>query len=173
MVSLGRVQTPGSFFSLEWGCATFLACTCVHHPRSSRNLICGGFLWGLHHDRHDQLIPQFLAPLFLKKKKKKLGSGAYSKLLIMMKLKGTCSLEEKLWKLSQHIREQRHHFANKGPCSQSYGFSSNHVWMWELDHKESWAPKNWCFRIAVLEKTLKSPLDSKEIKPLSPEGNQP
>ena len=56
--------------------------------------------------------------------------------------------------------------------SQSYGFSSSHVWMWELDHKESWAPKNWCFWTVVLEKTLESPLDCKEIKPVNPKGNQ-
>ena len=57
--------------------------------------------------------------------------------------------------------------------SQSYRFSSGHVWMWELDYKESWAPKNWCFWTAVLEKTLDSPLDCKEIKPVKPQGNQP
>ena len=69
--------------------------------------------------------------------------------------------------------KMRHHFADKGPSSQSYGFSSSHVWMWELDHKEGWAPKDWCFRTLVLEKTLESPLDSKEIKPVHPKGNQP
>ena len=58
-------------------------------------------------------------------------------------------------------------------CSQSYGFSNSHVWMWELDYKECWAPKNWCFWTVVLEKTLKSPLDCKEIKPVNPKGNQP
>ena len=57
----------------------------------------------------------------------------------------------------QHIKKQRHYFANKGPSSQGYGFSSGHVWMWELDYKESWAPKNWCFWTVVLEKTLESP----------------
>ena len=62
--------------------------------------------------------------------------------------------------------------ANKGPSSQSYGFSSSHVWRWELDHKESWAPKNWCFWTVVLEKTLESPLDFKEIKPVDGKGNQ-
>ena len=72
----------------------------------------------------------------------------------------------------QHIKKQRHHFANKGSSSQSYGFSSSHVWMWELDHKEAWEPKNWCFWIVVLEKTLESPLDSQEIKPVNPKGNQ-
>ena len=62
--------------------------------------------------------------------------------------------------------------ANKGPSSQSYGFSSNHVWMWELDYKESWVLKNWCFWTVVLEKTLESPLDCKEIQPVHPKGNQ-
>ena len=59
-----------------------------------------------------------------------------------------------------------------GPSSQSYGFSSSHVWMWELNHKESWAPKNWCFWTVVLEKTLESPLDCKEIQPVHPKGDQ-
>ena len=66
-----------------------------------------------------------------------------------------------------------YHSANKGPYSQSYNFTSSHVWMWDLDHKESWAPKNWCLQIVVLEKTLESALDSKEIKPVNPKGNQP
>ena len=66
----------------------------------------------------------------------------------------------------QHIKKQRHYFANKGPSSQSYGFSSSHVWMWELDYKESWTLKNWCFWTVVLEKTLESPLDCKEIQPV-------
>ena len=64
------------------------------------------------------------------------------------------------------------YFASKGPSSQSYGFSSSHIWMWELDYKEIWALKNWCFWTVVLEKTLVSPLDCKEIKPLNPNGNQ-
>ena len=64
------------------------------------------------------------------------------------------------------------HFANKVPSSQSYGFSSSHVWMWELDNKESWAPKNWCFWTVVMEKTLESPLDCKEIQPVHLKGNQ-
>ena len=72
----------------------------------------------------------------------------------------------------QHIKKQRHYFANKDPSSQSYGFSSSHVWMWELDYKESWAPRNWCFWTVVLEKTLESPLGCKEIQPLHPKGNQ-
>ena len=72
----------------------------------------------------------------------------------------------------QHIQKQRHYFVNKGPSSQGYGFSSDHVWMWELDCEESWAPKNWCFWTVVLEKTLESPLDCKEIQPIHPKGDQ-
>ena len=72
----------------------------------------------------------------------------------------------------QHIEKQRHYFANKGPSSQGYGFSCSHVWMWELDYKESWAPKNWCFWTMVLEKTLESPLDCKEIQLVHPKGDQ-
>ena len=71
-----------------------------------------------------------------------------------------------------HVKKQRHYFVNKGPSSQGYGFSSCYVWMWELDYKESWAPKNWCFWTVVLEKTLGSPLDSKEIQPVNAKGNQ-
>ena len=89
-----------------------------------------------------------------------------------MKLKDACSLEGKYDQPRQHIKKQRHSFANKGLSSQSYGFSSSHVWMWELDLKESWALKNWCFWTVVLEKTLESPLDCKEIQPVHPKGNQ-
>ena len=92
---------------------------------------------------------------------------------------GTSSLIKTLapWKKSydkprQYIKKLRHHFANKGLSSQSYGFSSRHVWMWELDHKESWVLKNWCFWTMVLERTLESLLDSKEIQPVHPKGNQ-
>ena len=82
------------------------------------------------------------------------------------------------WKKShdqprQHIKKQRHYFANKGPSSQGYGFSSSHVQMWELDYKESWVLTNWCFWTVVLEKTLESPLDCKDIQPIHPKGNQP
>ena len=84
-----------------------------------------------------------------------------------MKLKDACSLEENYDKPRQHIKKQRHCFANKGPYSQSYGFSSSHVWMSELDYKESWAPKNGYFGTMVLEKTLESPLGSKEIQPVN------
>ena len=90
-------------------------------------------------------------------------------------MNGDCSHEIKTlapWKKSydkptQHTKKQRCHFANKGLYRQRYGFSS-HVWMWELNRKESWVPKNWCFWTAVLEKTLESPLDCKEIQPVCP-----
>ena len=85
-----------------------------------------------------------------------------------MKLKDPCFLEGS----RQHIKKQRHHFADKGPSSQGYDFSSSHVWIWELDHKESWALKNWCFWTVVLEKTLESPLDCKENKRVIPKGDQ-
>ena len=93
---------------------------------------------------------------------------------------GDCSHEIKTltpWKKSydqprQHIKKQRHYFVNKGPSSQGYGFSSGHVWMWELDCEESWAPKNWCFSTVVLEKTLENPLDCKEIQPVHPKGDK-
>ena len=75
-------------------------------------------------------------------------------------------------KSRQHIKKQRHDFANKILFIQCYSFSSSHVLMWELDHKESWAQKNWCFRTVVLGKTLESALDCKEIKPVHPQGNQ-
>ena len=74
--------------------------------------------------------------------------------------------------LRQCIKKRRHYFANKGLSSQSYGVSSSHVWMWESDYKESWVLKNWCFWTVVLEKTLESPLDCKEIQPVHPKGNQ-
>ena len=73
----------------------------------------------------------------------------------------------------QGIKKQRHHFADKGPHCESYAFSSSHVRMGELVHKEGWVLKNWCFQVVVLEKTLESPLECKEIKPLNPKGNQP
>ena len=77
-----------------------------------------------------------------------------------------CSLEKSYDQPKQHIKKQRHYFANKNPSSHSYGFISNHVWMWEWDYKESLALKNWCFWTVVLEKTLESPLVYKEIKPV-------
>ena len=72
----------------------------------------------------------------------------------------------------QHIKKQRHYFVNKGPSNQCYGFTSGHVWMWQLDYKESWVPKNWCFWTVMLEKTLASPLDCKEIQPIHPKGDR-
>ena len=74
--------------------------------------------------------------------------------------------------LKQHIEKQRHYFANKGQSSQGYGFSCGHVWMWELDCEESWAPKIWCFWTVVFEKTCESPLDCKEIQPVHSKGDQ-
>ena len=88
-----------------------------------------------------------------------------------MKLKDACSLEEKLWQ-TLHNKKQRHYFADKGLYSQSCGFSSSHVWMGELGYKESWVLKNWCFWTVVLGKTVESPLNCKEIKPVNPKGNQ-
>ena len=85
-----------------------------------------------------------------------------------MKFKDACSLEES----RQHTKKQRYYFVNKGPSSQSFGFSSSHVWMWELDHKESWALKNWWFWTVVLEEMLESLLDCQEIQPVHPKGNQ-
>ena len=82
------------------------------------------------------------------------------------------------WKKSydqprQHIKKQRYYFANKGPSCQGYGFSNSHVWIWELNYKESWAPKNWCFWTVVLEKTLESPLYCRRSnQPVHPKGNQ-
>ena len=87
-----------------------------------------------------------------------------------MKLKDSCSLEEKLWPAYTVLKSRD--ITDKGQYRQSYDSFSSHVWMWELDYKESWAATNWCFWTVVLEKTLKSPLDSKEIQPVHPKGNQ-
>ena len=86
-------------------------------------------------------------------------------------------LKDTPWKESydqprQHIKKQRHYFVHKGPSGQGYGFSNSHVWMWELDYKESWVLKNWLFWTVVLEKTLESPLDCKEIQPVHLKGDQ-
>ena len=81
--------------------------------------------------------------------------------------------EESYDKPRQHIKKQRHHFANKDPDSQSYSFSTSHIRIWELDHKEGWLLRNWCFQIVGLEKTLERPWDCKEIKPVNLKGNQP
>ena len=93
--------------------------------------------------------------------------------IVGMKLKDAYFLEGKVWQHRQHIKKQRHYSVNKDLSSQSYGFSSSQVWMWELDYKESWMLKNWCFRTVVLEKTLESLLDCKEIQPVHSEGDQP
>ena len=90
-----------------------------------------------------------------------------------MKLKDACPWKKSYDKPRLHIKKQRHYFVSKGPSSQSYGFFHSHVWLWEVDHKEAWEPKNWCFWTVALEKTLESPLDSKEIKSVNPKGNQP
>ena len=82
------------------------------------------------------------------------------------------SWEKSYDKPREHIEKQRHHSANKGPCSQNCGISSHHVQMWELDHKEGWAPKNWYFLTVVLENTLESPLDCRDIKPVDLKGNK-
>jgi len=101
-----------------------------------------------------------------------LGSKITAEVIAAMKLK------DAPWKESydqprQHIQKQRRYFANKGPSSQGYGFSSGHVWMWELDCEEGWASKNWCFWTVVLEKTIESPLDCQEIQQVHYEGDQP
>ena len=89
-------------------------------------------------------------------------------------IKNVCSLEESYDQPRQHMKKQRHYFANKGPSSQSYGFSSSHVWMWELDHKESWVPKNWCFRLWCWRRLLRAPWTARRsnqsiLKEISPE----
>ena len=91
-----------------------------------------------------------------------------------MKVKGAYSLEVSYDQSRQHIKKQRHYFTNKGPFSQSHSFSSSHVWMWELDYKESWVLKNWCFWTVVLEQTLESPWTARRsnqsiLKEISPE----
>ena len=106
------------------------------------------------------------------------GGGVASKITT----DGDCSHEIKKHLLfgrkamtNQHIKKQRHYFANKHLSSQSYDVSSSHVWIWELDYKENWAPKNWCFQTVVLEDHscgVESPLDCKEIQPVHPKGNQ-
>ena len=93
--------------------------------------------------------------------------------IVAIKLKDAYSLEGKVMtNLDSILKSRDISLSNKDPYSQGYGFSRGHVWMWELDYKESWAPKNWCFSTVVLEKTLKSPLDCKEIQPVHPKGDQ-
>ena len=89
-----------------------------------------------------------------------------------MKLQDIYSLEGKSWLTYTAYWKAETLFVNQGPSNQGYGFSSGHVWMWELDGEESWVPKNWCFWTVVLEKTLESPLDCKEIQPVHSEGDQ-
>ena len=88
------------------------------------------------------------------------------------KLKCTCFWKQSYDNLDSLLKSRDIYFKDKGPFNQSYGFSGSHVWMWELDRKEGWAPKDWCFRTLALEKTLESPLDSREIKPVNSKGNQ-
>ena len=95
-----------------------------------------------------------------------------SKITADIKLKDAVPWKKSYDQPRWYIQKQRHYFANKGPSSQGYGFFSGHVWMWELDCEESWAPKNWCFWTVVLEKTLENSLDCKEIQPVHPKGNQ-
>ena len=101
-----------------------------------------------------------------------LGSISLQMVTAAMKLKILAPWKKSYDQPRQHMKKQRHYFANKSLYSQSYGFSSGHVWMWELDYKESWAPKNWCFRTVVLEKILESHLDCKEFKPVHIKGSQ-
>ena len=99
-------------------------------------------------------------------------SNSLQMVTVAMKLKGAYLWKESYNQPRQDIKKQRHYFANKGPSSQGYGFYNSHVWMWELDYKESWAQKNWCFWTVVLEKILESPLDWKEIQPVHPKEYQ-
>ena len=104
------------------------------------------------------------------------GGGEHSKITAdgdcSHEIKRRLSFERKIMTNLESILKSRHYFANKGPSSQNYGFSSSHVWMWELDYKEDWVPKSWCFWTVVLEKTLENPLDCKEIQPVHPKRNQ-
>ena len=89
------------------------------------------------------------------------------------KLKDVPPCKKSYDKPREHIKKQRNHFADKSPNGQSHGSSKSHIQMWELDHKQDWAPNNWCFLIVVLEQTLERPLDNSKIKPVNPKGNQP
>jgi len=102
-----------------------------------------------------------------------LGSKITADSDLSCEIKRCLLLERSYDRPRQHIEKQSYHFAEKGPYSQSYGFSSSYVWMWKFDHKEGWVLKNWCFWTVVLEKTLESLSDCKEIKPVNPKGNQP
>ena len=95
------------------------------------------------------------------------------KVTAAMKFKDACFLEEKLWHLDSIFRSRGLTLLDKSPYSECYDFSSSHVQMWELDHKESWVTENWCFQTVVLEKTLENPLESKEIEQVNSKGDQP
>ena len=104
---------------------------------------------------------------------RKLAPKSLQMVTAAMKLKDLVHWKKSYDQPRQHIKKQRHYFANNVPSNQNYGLSNSHVWMWVLDNKESWAPKNCCFWTVVLEKTLESPLDCKEIQPVHPKGDQP
>ena len=118
------------------------------------------------HDIHYSLWYSLLLPIVLG------GSKITADGNCSHEIKGRLLLGKKVMKNVDSILKNRHYFANKGPLSQSYVFFSSHVWMLELDYKERWVLKNWCFWTVVLEKILESPLDSKEIQPVNPKGNQ-
>ena len=112
---------------------------------------------------------------------KRWGNNGNSDRLYFLGLQDHCSREIKrhlllrrkaMTNLDSILKKQRHYCVDKDLYSESYGFSSSHVWMWELNYKEGWGPKRWCFWTVVLEKTLASPLDCKEIQPVHPKGNQ-
>ena len=100
-------------------------------------------------------------------------SQSLSVIVLMLVFSQNSQIQILTPKPRQRVKKQRHHFAGKVLYSQSYGFSSSHIRMWQLDHKEGWSPKNWCFWIVVLDKILESPLDCKEIEPVNHKGNQP
>ena len=100
------------------------------------------------------------------------GSKSLQMVTAAMKLKDAYSSKESYDQPRQYMKKQRYYFDNKGSSSQGYGFSSSHVWMWELDCKESWVLRKWCLWIVVFEKILESSLDCKEIQPVNPKGNQ-
>ena len=133
-----------SLSCIEEGNGNPLRCSCLENPRD------GGAWWAAIYEVAQSRI-----------RLKWLSSSS-----------SNCPFKESYDQSSQHIKKQRHCFANKGLSSQSYGFSSSHVWMWELDYKESWALKNWCFWTVVLEMTLENPLNCKEIQPVHPKGDQ-
>ena len=129
----------------------------LFHPLS----IPASELFGTHNSRYSWFVSLFYSWLA----EHMLRIATIWNNFILLKIKAVTNLDKK-------EKKRRHYFANKGPYNQSYGFSSSHLQIWELDHKEGWVPKNWCFGTVVLEKTLESPLDCKEIKPVNPKGNQ-